>query len=199
LTLMQTYPAAIFEAFIILPGGAGPSRFRRKFSCPNLACEVARKAAGAAGRRRIGRQTITERIDPMAGYAVVGYAIERVELGWELIDLPDLPGGTLSFGLNQSVRGESPTPGKPISTPLHRAVPVLASVGDPYRVGRHDPARARGRGAYWRLALSGPKASGPFVVTCPDCRERCLVDGSLPDDELMHLSMVARKGPNLVV
>jgi len=186
--MMETYPAALCEPFSVLPGQGGPFRFRRKFSCPNPACEVARRAAGARGRRRLGRQTVTERINPMAGYAVVGYAIDRVELGWELIDLADLPGEMLSFGLPLSVRRQSPTPGKPIRTPLHRAVPVLASVGDPYRVGRHDPGRARGGGAYWRLALSGPKASRPFVVTCPDCRERCLVDGSLPDDELMVLS-----------
>jgi hypothetical protein len=190
---METYPAAFFDAFSVLPGQGGPFRFRRKFSCPNPACEVARRAAGAGGRRRIGRQTVTERIDPMAGYAVVGYAVDRVDLGLELIPLPDVPGGTLSFGLPRSVRRQSPTPGKPISTPLHRAVPVLASVGDPYRVGRHVPGRARGGGAYWRLALSGPKASRPFVVTCPDCRERCLVDGSLPDDELVRLSHAVRE------
>jgi hypothetical protein len=189
---METYPAVRFEPFIVLPGRVGPGRFRRKFSCPNPACELERSKAGAHGRRRIGRQTVAERIDPLAGYTVVGHALERVELGWELIDLPELPDGTLSFGLPRSVRRASPTPGKPISTPLHRAVPVLASVGDPYRVGRHDPGRARGGGAFWRLALSGPKASGPFVVTCPDCRERCLVDGSLPDDELGRLSHAAR-------
>ena len=196
---METYPTAFFEPFSVLPGQGGPYRFRHKFSCPNPACEVARRAAGVNGRRRIGRQTVAERIDPMAAYAVVGYAADRVDLGWELIPLSDLPGGMLSFGLPLSVRRPSPTPGKPIPTPLHRATPVLESVGDPYRVGRHDPARARGRGAYWRLALSGPKASRPFVVTCPDCRKRCLVDGSLPDDELVHLSRTVRKGPTTVV
>jgi hypothetical protein len=190
---MDTYPAALYEPFGVLPGPGGPFRFRCKFSCPNPACEVARRAVGARGRCRIGRQTITERIDPMAGYAVVGYVVDRVELALELIPLPDLPGGMLSFGLPRSVRRQSPTPGKPIRTPLHRAGPVLASVGDPYRVGRHDPRRARGRGAYWRLALSGPKASRPFVVTCPDCRVRCLVDGSLPEDELGTLSRAARE------
>jgi hypothetical protein len=190
---MDTYPAALYEPFIVLPGQGGPYRFRRKFSCPNPACAPARRAGGASGRRRLGRQTVAERIDPSTAYTIVGYAIERVDLGWELIDLPDLPGGLLSFGINQSVRLQSPTPGKPIPTPLHRAVPVLASVGDPYRVGRHDPGRARGGGAFWRLALSGPKAGGPFVVTCPDCRERCLVDGSLPGDELGRLSRAARE------
>ena len=189
---MDTYPAAFCEPFGVLPGQGGPFRFRRKFSCPSPACETARHEAGARGRCRIGRQTVTERIDPMAGYAVVGYVVDRVELGWELIPLPDLPGGLLSFGLPLSVRRQSPKPGKPIRTPLHRAVPVLASVGDQHRVGRHDPRRARGGSAYWRLALSGPKASRPFVVTCPDCRERCHVDGSLPDDELASLSLSAR-------
>lgn len=189
---MDMYPAAVLESFIALRGQGGPYRLRRKFSCPNPACEVARRAVGAGGRRRIGRQTVTERIDPMAGYAVVGYTVDRIELGWESRDLPDLPDGTLSFGLSLSVRRQVPTPGKPVRNPAHRATPVLASVGDPYRVGRHDPRRARGGGSYWRLALTGPKANQPFVVTCPDCRERCLIDGSLPEDELAGLSQALR-------
>jgi len=189
---MDTYPMAVFGPFNALAGHGGPYRFRRKFGCPNPACAAARHGAGAVGRRRIGRQTISERIDPMAAYAVIGHAVERVELGLELIPLADLPSGLLSFGLPRSVRRQSPTPGKPLRTPLHRATPVLASVGDPYRVGRHDPTRARGRGGYWRLALSGPPASRPFVVTCPDCRGRCQIDGALPADELVRRSRAVR-------
>jgi len=77
---------------------------------------------------------------------------------------------------------------------LARWVDLLASVGDSQRVGRHDPRRARGRGPYWHLALSGEKASRPFVVTCPDCRQRCRVDTSLPVDDLAGLSKAVRIG-----
>ncbi len=183
---MTTYPLAIFgqptpiESQLL-------HRWRRKFACPNSSCEQRRREVGARGRRTIGRQTLREYLDPAHGYRVSGYGVERVELGRELIPLPVLPDGTLSFGLPEAVRRQSPTPGVPVPTPLHRHIPVLASVGDPARVGRHALNRAREGGPYWSLALSGKKAALPFVVTCPDCRARCRVDGTLPAEELRRL------------
>lgn len=192
---MPTYPAVMYEPFKDLPWRVGPCRFRRKFCCPNADCAAVR----GKGPRPIGRQTAVERLDPLAGYAVIGHAIERIELAGEVINLPDLPDGTLSFGLPQAARRQTPTPGRPSRIPPHRNNPVLASVGDSHRVGRHDRRRVRGGGTYWHLALSAEKASRPFVVTCPDCRQRCRVDGSPSVDELTGLSRAVRKGLGPVV
>lgn len=192
---MPTYPAVMFEAFTALPWRVGPCHFRRKFSCPNAGCAAARGKVP----RRLGRQTVVESLNPLAGFVVIGHAIERIELAGELIDLHDLSDGTLSFGLPQAARRQTPTPGRPTRMPPHRNNPVLASVGDSHLVGRHDLRRARGGGTYWHLALSAEKVGRPFVVTCPDCRQRCRVDGSLPVDELRDLSTAVRKGPGPVL
>ena len=106
--------------------------------------------------------------------------------------LPDLPDGTLSFGLPEGARHD------PNATSRARAIPVLASAGptpfgpasgDPYPTRRDDPGRVRGGTGYWVLALTPPKASRPFVVTCPDCRRRCRVDSALPEEELRQLDL----------
>jgi len=147
---------------------------------------------GARGRHQIGRQTIRESLDPQNWSRVSGYRVERVELGRELIPGRDLLDGTRNFVLPQSVWHQSPTPGEPVPSPLHRAIPVLASVGDLYRVGRHVSNRVREGGQYWSLALVEEKAGQPFVVFCPDCRERCRVDGSLPEEQLRRLTSNAQ-------
>ena len=51
------------------------------------------------------------------------------------------------------------------------------------------PAVCRGGTGYWVIALTSPKASRPFVVTCPDCGRRCRVDSALPEDELRQLDL----------
>jgi hypothetical protein len=119
----------------------------------------------------------------------VGYLIEKVWLANELRNLPDLPDGTRSFGLPEGARGN------PDGSSRAHAISVLASAGpalfqgsgDPYRARRHAAGRAGGGTGYWVIALTHPKATRPFVVTCPDCRHRCLVDGSLPEGELRRL------------
>jgi hypothetical protein len=168
--------------------------WRRRILCADPVCEERRDKAGGRGRRQLGWQTIREYLNPDQGYSVTGYGVERIELARELIPLADLPDGTLSFGLPASIRHRSPTPGVPVPSPLHRAVPVLSSVGAlEGHPGRHSKRRFRGGpGSYWSLALSGEKAECPFVATCPDCRGRCLVDGSLPESELADASSIAR-------
>ena len=176
---MSTYPSAVF-AQLAPSRTRGVRTWRRKFACPNPACELRRREMGARGGRRLGRQTIREYLDPEDGYRVSGYGVERVELGRDLIPLPDLPDGTLHFGPPSRVRRQSPTPGQPMRSPLRRAIPVLASVDALNQVGRHDRSRARGgTGPFLSLALSRAKAARPFVVTCPECRQRCLVEGAL--------------------
>jgi hypothetical protein len=72
-----------------------------------------------------------------------------------------------------------------VPSPVRQAISVLPSVGvDLYHVGRHDSHRVRGgTSPPWNLALSEERATQPVVVTCPDCRERCWVDGSLSEAE----------------
>ncbi len=119
----------------------------------------------------------------------VYYLIEKVWLANELKDLPDLPDGTRSFGLPEGARGN------PDASSRAHAISVLASAGptpfqgsgDPYRAHRHDAGRVGGGTGYWVIALTYPKSSRPFVVTCPDCRHRCSVDSALPEAELRQL------------
>ncbi len=186
------YPLALFGQLVQLEGHLFRT-WRRRILCPNPICEQRRKMSGARGRRQVGRQTIRETLDPRDWSLGAGYRVDRVELGRDLIPLPDLPGGTLSFGLSESIRRTPPTPGVPVRTPLHRAVPVLQSVGAAHQVGRHASTRIHGGpGSYWSLALSGAAAARPFVVTCPDCRERCKIDGAPPEAELRRLTSIAQ-------
>jgi hypothetical protein len=187
------YPPAVFGQLALREGRHFRS-WRRRILCPNSNCQQQRRHVGARGRRQIGWQTIRESLDPQDWSRVVSYRPDRVELGRELIPLPTLPDGTLSFGLPESVRHQSSTPGVPVPTPLHRAIPVLVSVGALDQVGRHTRSRVRGGpGSYWSLALSEDQAAQPFVVTCPDCRERCLVDDSLPEAELRRQTSITRE------
>ncbi len=192
---MRAYPRAVFDPPVRLPQ-LDSWHWRRKFRCPHPDCAHDREEAGQRGRRVIGWQQVRKwmhqggsvRPDAPVVPPIVGYMVEKVWLARELTDLPDLPDGTLGFGLPAAARDQS----FPSSRP--RAVPVLASAGptpfgplsgDPYRAGRQD--RVRGGTGYWSIALTGEKARRPFVVTCPDCHERCLVDGALPEDELRRL------------
>lgn len=185
------YPQAVFGQLVLVKGRFIRS-WRRRILCPNPSCQQQR-TPGHRRRRQLGWQTIRESLDPQDWSRVAGYRPDRVELGRELIPLPDLPDGTLSFGLPESVRHSSPTPGVPVPTPLHRAIPVLVSVGALEQVGRHTRSRVRGGpGSYWSLALSGDKAAQRLVVTCPDCRARCRVDGSVPAAELRRLTSAAQ-------
>ena len=185
------YPPAVFGQLVLLQRRHVRS-WRRRILCPNPTCQHQR-TPGHGRRRQLGWQTIRESLDPQDWSRVSGYRPHRVELGRELIPLPSLPDGTLSFGLSESVRHQSPTPGVPVTTPLHRAIPVLVSVGALDQVGRHTRSRVRGGpGSYWSLALSEDKAAQPFVVTCPECRERCRVDDSLPEAELRRQTSAAR-------
>jgi hypothetical protein len=119
----------------------------------------------------------------------VYFLIEKVWLANELKDLPDLLDGTRSFGLPERARGNSEA-----SSRAH-AISVLASAGptpfqgsgDPYRAHRHAAGRVGGGTGYWVIALTYPKTTQSFVVTCPDCQCRCWVDSTLPEDELQRL------------
>lgn len=194
---MASYPPAVFDRPVPLPK-IDAWHWRRRFKCPDPTCEHERTKAGRRGHRVLGWQQIRKwmhwggSVAPGAPTVppAVGYLIEKVWLANGLTDLPDLADGTLSFGLPEGARED------PHRSSRARAIPVLASAGptpfgpsggDPYWAARNDPHRARGGTGYWVLALSGPKASRPFVVTCPDCRRRCLVDGSMPEDELRQL------------
>ena len=197
--LMAPYPSAVFDPPVPLPK-LDNWHWRRKFKCPDATCERDRTEAGERGRRVIGWQQITRSMrqsgsgEPGAPTVplMVGYLIERVWLARELSGLPDLDDRTLSFGLPEGARGQ------PDTSSRARAIPVLASAGptpfgppsgDPSWAARGDPGRQRGGTGYWILALTFPSASQPFVVTCPDCERRCLVDGSLPEDELRHVDV----------
>jgi hypothetical protein len=196
---MASYPSAVFDPPLPLPK-LDNWHWRRRFKCPDPTCAHERTTAGQRGRRVIGWQQIRKwthgggSVEPRAPSVapVVGYLLEKVWLAQGLTDLPDLPDGTPSFGLPEGARGD------PDSSSRARAIPVLASAGptpfgpasgDPYRSGRGDPGRVRGGTGYWVLALTYPKASWPFVVTCPDCRRRCRVHGALPDEELRQLDV----------
>ena len=181
---MNTYPSAVFSELVQLKGHHFRT-WRRKIFCTNPSCELRRREMGKRGRRVLGRQEIREHIDQAHGYQVSGYSVERLELSRELIQLPDLPDGTLHYGPPRSSWYQSPTPGEPVPSPVRQAISVLPSAGvDLYHVGRHDSHRVRGgTGPPWNLALSEERATQPVVVTCPDCRERCWVDGSLSEAE----------------
>lgn len=196
---MAPYPPAVLDPPVRL-GQLDSWHWRRRFKCPDPTCERNRTKAGKRGRRVIGWQQIRKwmhqggSVQPGAPIVppIVGYLIEKVWLAYELKDLPDLADGTLSFGLPEGARDHLGPSSRA------RAIPVLVSAGptlfgspsgDPYWVGRHNPRRARGGGHYWSLALSREKAAQPFVVTCPDCQRRCLVDGSLPEDELRQVDV----------
>jgi hypothetical protein len=119
----------------------------------------------------------------------VYFLIEKVWLANELRNLPDLADGTGSFGLPDGARGN------PDASSRAHAISVLASAGpasfqgsgDPYRANRHAAGRVGGGTGYWIIALTHPKSSQPFVVTCPECRHRCLADSALPEGELRRL------------
>lgn len=187
------YPAAAYGNLHAIEGRS-VFTWRRRIFCPNPGCLATRQAAtGRARRRQLGRQQIRASLDPHDTSRVAGFRVERIELARVLIPLSSLADGTPSFGLPQAVRRTSPTPGVLAERPLHRAVPVLASVDTPYpQVGRHSPQRtAGGAGSFWSLALGPDEAGRPFVVTCPDCRQQCLVDGTLPEAELRTMTAVA--------
>jgi hypothetical protein len=193
------YPLAVCDPPVPLPK-LDRWHWRRRFKCPDPTCAQERMRAGQRGRRVIGWQQIrkwTHEGGSVTSGApsvapVVGYLIEKVWLAQGLTDLPDLADGTLSFGLPEGARHD------PNATSRARAIPVLASAGptpfgpasgDPYRSRRSGPGRVRGGTGYWVLALTYPKASLPFVVTCPDCGRRCRVDSALPDEELRQLDL----------
>ena len=200
---MTDYPPALFDRAVPLPE-LDSWHWRRRFKCPDATCERERKQAGQRGRRVIGWQQIQKqvrlggarmgpdgRVEPGAIVIpdAVYFIVERVWLARELTDLPELPDGTLSFGLPEGARAD------PGIASRARATPVLASAGptlfggsgNPYQATRHAVARRRGGMRYWVIALTYPKASRPFVVTCPDCRRRTYVDSALPQDELRAL------------
>ena len=200
---MTDYLLAVFDHPVPLPK-LDSWHWRRRFRCPNPACARDRAAAGRRGCRVLGWQQIQKQVyvrgAPMrpAGTVEPGapsvrdevyYLIEKVWLANELKDLPDLPDGTRSFGLPEGARGNADA-----SSRAH-AISVLTSAGpthfqgsgDPYRAHRHAAGRVDGGTGYWIIALTYPKAMQPFVVTCPDCRHRCLVDSAPPEDELRRL------------
>jgi hypothetical protein len=196
---MTDYPSAVFDPPVPLPK-LDNWHWRRRFKCPDPTCAHERTTAGQRGRRVIDWQQIRkwthEGGSVMSGAPsvapVVGYLLEKVWLAQGLTDLPDLADGTPSFGLPEGARDD------PESSSRARAIPVLASAGptpfgpasgDPYRVKRSGPGRVRGGTGYWVLALTSPKASLPFVVTCPDCGRRCRVESALPEDELRQLDL----------
>ena len=185
--MSRAYPPAAFDPPQPVDGYVGVLWFR-VFHCGTC-------------RRMIGRQRIgpTYGLDERGhGPVAVGHTIERVELWWELIALPPTPEGLQSFGLPKRAFSEPPGPaGVPRRPALRRATSVLPSVettdqfgltqrGDPVYVGRHDPHRARASDHELVLALSGPGALAPFVVTCPNraCRRRWLVGGLPSEAEL---------------
>ncbi len=201
--MMADYPPAIFDPPVPLPK-LDTWHWRRKFRCPDATCESERTKVGRDGRRVLGWQQIQKQLHqggaPMRPDGTVEpgapiipdevyYVIERVWVANELTDLPDLPDGTLSFGLPEGARDD------PGIASRARATPVLASAGptlfggsgNPYQATRHAPGRRRGGMGYWVIALTYPKAARPFVVTCPDCRRRAFVDATLPEDELRAL------------
>ena len=200
---MAEYPPAIFDHPVSLPE-LDRWHWRRRFKCPDATCARDRKQAGQRGRRVIGWQQIQKglhqggarmgpdgRVEPEAPIIpdAVYFIVEKVWLARELTDLPDLPEGTLSFGLPEGARDD------PGIASRARATPVLASAGptlfggsgNPYQATRHTPARRRGGLRYWQIALTYPKTARPFVVTCPECRRRTFVDATLPEAELRAL------------
>jgi hypothetical protein len=196
-TFVTDYPLAVFDPPVPLPK-LDNWHWRRRFKCPDLTCAQERARAGQRGHRVIGWQqirkwthdggSVTSRAP--IGAPIVGYLIEKVWLAQGLTDLQNLADGTPSFGLPEGARDD------PDSSSRARAIPVLASTGltpfgpasgDPYWSRRGDPGRLRGGTGYWVLALTYPKASLPFVVTCPDCGRRCRVDSALSEDELRQL------------
>lgn len=202
---MAAYPLAIYDPPVPLPR-LSSWHWRRKFRCPNPTCARDRARAGQRGPRVLGWQQIFKwmrqggarmgpdgTVEPGAPIVppVVGYFIEKVWLAHELTDVPHPPDSTPTFELPKGARDDRSLPSRA------RASPVLASAewisplglpgrGDPYWAERGTPARKRGGMGYWNLALIAD-AQRPFVVRCPECRRRCLVDGSLPEDELRRL------------
>ena len=150
----------------------------------------------------IGRQRIGPRYGPDEhGYVrQVGHTIERIELWRELQPTKPTEDGLRAFGLPVRALGERPGPPGIVRRPARRrATAVLPTVevtdqfgltqrGDPVYVTRHDPRRARGPEIRLVLALSGPQALEPFVVTCPNrsCKRRWLVGGLPPEMELLQ-------------
>ena len=204
---MPTYPPALYDAPVPLPK-LDTWHWRRRFRCPNADCEHTRRQAGAHGRRVIGWQQIRKNVHdhgaPMRPDGTVapgtpirppdvGFLMETVWLARELTDkVPALPDGTLAFGLPEGARDD------PNAASRARALSVLESAeflsplglvvrGDAYQTGRHVPARRRGGTGYWVIALGTLNAWRPFVVTCPDCQQRCFVDGVVPENELRAL------------
>ncbi|MFI5258866.1 MAG: hypothetical protein ACHQ01_04565 [Candidatus Limnocylindrales bacterium] len=195
--LVTDYPLVVFDPPVPLPK-LDRWHWRHRFRCPDPVCAHERARTGQRGRRVIGWQQIrkwTHTAGSVTSGApsvapVSGYLIEKVWLAQGLTDLSDLSDGMPSFGVPEGARDD------PNTSSRARAVPVLASGGptpfgprggDPYWVSRRDPGRVRGGTGYWVLALAYPKASRPFVVTCPDCGRRCRVDSALPEDELRRL------------
>ncbi len=107
------YPLAIFDPPVPL-SDLDSWRWRRTFRCPDGTCARQRREARRHGRRVTGWQQLQRqlrtggapigpagRVDPEAPVipGAAYFIVEKVWLARELTDLPDLPDGTLSFGL----------------------------------------------------------------------------------------------------
>jgi hypothetical protein len=200
---MIEHAPAIFDPPVPLPK-LDSWHWRRRFKCPGDGCESSRRQAGQRGRRVLGWHQIGKqirpggarmgpdgRVEPGAPFIpeAVCFIVERVWPAHGLTALPDLPDGTLSFGLPEGARDGSGIASRSRATPvLSSAGPTLfGGSGNPYQATRHTPARRRGGMGYWVIGLTYPKTGRPFVVTCPDCQHRCFVDSALPEDELRRL------------
>jgi hypothetical protein len=146
----------------------------------------------------LGRQRISLAYAPDPGGMGLGPAshrIERIELWWELGPIPPGGDGMRRFGPSRRAYLAKPSPpGVQRRPSLRRATSVLPTVegtdqfgntrrGDPYRVARHDPRRAKASDGEFRLALGEADAHDPIVVTCPNqrCRRHWLVAGLPPE------------------
>ncbi len=182
--MTRAYRSADFDPPVRAEGFGGAT-WCRVFRCPSCLTTLGQQCIGPTyGLNEHGH-----------GPVATGHTVERVELWRELIPLKPTKDGLLSFGLPERAFPETASPAGVVRRPaLRRAMSVLPSVettnqfgltqrGDPYHVGRHDSLRARASDREFVLALSGPQALLPFVVTCPNrgCKRRWLVAG-LPSE-----------------
>jgi hypothetical protein len=177
----RAYPLASFDRPEAAPGL--PATWFRVFRCP--ACQT------LLGRQRIG--VVYGRPEDEMGVRPMGHTIERVELCRGLTALDPLDDVMLRFGLlSRAYTRAALPPGARRQSTVRRDTLVLPSVegGDPYHVTRHDPRRARTADGEFVLALSGPQAILPFVVTCRKrgCQRHWLVGGAPSAAELAGVS-----------
>lgn len=165
--MSRVYPAARWDVPTRDPGTSRPA-WRRKFRCPRC-------------RTSAGRQVVRPKVDP-AGFATIGYYVERVELPYFMRPLPALTDGMGSFGNSERLKAA----GSAGRSGVHHHAPALEGVGDAAHVGRHSPRRYSEPVGFWSVALAGEAAGRPFVITCQNrvCRLRLLVD-SPPTAEVM--------------